>query len=105
MKVYIKSKFIDELVYLSFDFYSNGSMSISGRSLEGEPLFKATVALEDGVPRKGYVILKGWSENEGIPEALEKAGVVKRTGRTIQTGFCIAEEAKLLKQEIEDENT
>jgi len=67
MEVLIKAKYCNETVDLSFSKYGNGATAIQATSLEGEPLFTATVALELK-PRKGYVLLKGWSENEGIPE-------------------------------------
>ena len=96
MEVKIKSKYSDEITNLTFNFYQNGSTAIRGLSLSGEPLFVATVALDE-VPPPGHVFLKGWSENEGIPEALVKAGIVELTGKTIPTGRCEAQEAKLLK--------
>ena len=46
--------------------------------------------------RDGHVWLKGWSENEGAPEALEKAGLVKLTGMKWPTGLVEAEEAELI---------
>ncbi len=46
--------------------------------------------------RSGHVWLKGWGANEGAPEALEDAGLVKLTGMTWPAGFCMAQEAKLL---------
>jgi len=46
--------------------------------------------------REGHVWLKGWSENQGVPEALEAAGLVELTGETWPTGFVEAQEAKLL---------
>ena len=96
MEVHIKSKYSDEMTELAFNFYDNGSTAITGTSLEGEPLFTATVALDE-TPPPGHVFLKGWSENEGIPEALVAAGIVELTGKTIQTGYSEAQEAKLLK--------
>ncbi len=95
MKVFIKSKFTNEEVRLLFRKYGDGSPAIQGTSLDGEPLFTATVAL-DKKPTDGHVFLKGWSENEGIPEALVEAGVVELTGRKVPTGYCEAIEAKLL---------
>lgn len=37
------------------------------------------------------VWLKGWSENEGVPEALERAGFVVLTGETMPTGYVHAQ--------------
>ena len=98
MRVPIKSKYINETVELEFKLYANGSTAIVATSLEYEPMFTATVALEE-TPKPGYVFLKGWSENEGIPEALVSAGIVELTGKTVKAGFCEAQEAKLLKAE------
>jgi len=44
----------------------------------------------------GHVWLKGWSENEGVPEALVEVGLVELTGNVWPTGYTYAEEAKLL---------
>ena len=95
MKIMINAKYVKGEVELVFKNYGNGSTAIEAFSLYGEPEFIATVALDE-VPGKGKVFLKGWSENEGIPDALVKAGVVKLTGRKISTGFCEALEADLL---------
>ena len=95
VSIHIKTKYLNEDVELEFGFYGNNSVAIQGHSLFGEPMFVATVALDE-VPPTNHVFLKGWSENEGIPEALVKAGIVKLTGRKIKTGYCEAEEAVLL---------
>ena len=96
MEIYVKSKYTDEKVILDMDRkYGNGSQAITATTLQGEPQFTATVALDE-LPADGCVFLKGWSENEGIPEALVKAGIVELTGRTVPTGYCEAVEAKLL---------
>ena len=96
MRVHIKTRHINGEVYLKFRNYRDGSVAITATTLYGEPQFTATVALKNETPRPGHVFLKGWSENEGIPEALEKAGIVKRTGRLLPIGYCYAEEAQLL---------
>jgi len=95
MKVHIKSKHCNEDVILRFGFYANNTTAIQALSLQGEPMFKATVALNEK-PAEGCVFLKGWSENEGIPEALVKAGIVRLTGRKVKAGYCEAIEAELL---------
>ena len=96
MKVYIKSKYCDEEVELLFGSYGNGSTAIRAMSLEGEPIFTATFALDE-VPPFGCVFLKGWNENEGLPEALVKANIVKLTGRILAAGqYSDVVEAKLL---------
>jgi len=87
---------MNEKVRLDFGHYGNGSIAIQGySSLTGEPMFVATVALDE-IPPDGCIFLKGWSENEGIPEALRKAGIVEFTGDEIETGYVTAVVAKLL---------
>ena len=95
MEIQINAKYCNEIVDLAFGKYGDGATAIQATSLEGEPLFTATVALDEKPP-ENHVFLKGWSENEGIPDALVKAGVVELTGKTIPTGYCEALEAKLL---------
>ncbi len=96
MQIPVKSKYTNEMVILNWDrHYANGSRAITATTLQGEPQFTATVALDE-LPADGCVFLKGWSENKGIPEALVKAGIVELTGRTVPAGFCEAIEAKLL---------
>jgi len=52
-----------------------------------------------GAPNNhGYVWLKGWSENTGVPEAMVNAGLVELTGNTWPTGYATAQEAKILDQ-------
>lgn len=94
-KINVHTDYINEDVVLKFSEYGNKSIAITAVSGIGEPMFTATVAL-DVMPADGCVFLKGWSENEGVPEALVKAGVVELTGRKEATGYCEAIEAKLL---------
>lgn len=95
MQIYVKSKYTNELVELRFGQYGNGSTATQATTLRGEPQFTATVAVDE-LPADGCVFLKGWSENEGIPESLVENGIVELTGRTCPTGYCEAIEARLL---------
>lgn len=78
-------------------FYRDGSMALFVDSDRGREC-TATVCLAPDGPESeyGFVWLKGWTENEGVPEALEKAGIVRRTGETYNTGFVKAELAKIM---------
>jgi hypothetical protein len=69
---------------------------------DGEAWGTATVCLYPPCEHPGEhgVWLKGWSENEGLPEALEKAGVLKLTGKTSPTGYCEAQHAELTEAGI-----
>lgn len=99
MEIEVNAKYSRGKYRITFGKYGNGSIAIQGFTLDSEPQFKATVALDE-VPPDNHVFLKGWSENEGIPEALVKAGIVELTGRTIPTGYCEALEAKLLVESV-----
>ena len=103
MKIMMRAGFVcgpnsEEIeVELRFGKYRCGEILIDGFDVvTGEPWFKATVVIEGQKPGEGCVFLKGWSENTGIPEALVKAGIVEFTGRIVCTGYCQAEEARLL---------
>lgn len=84
---------------IKFGRYASGELAIQIMNAEdGQPEAKATVSLVPyGAPEPGEfgVWLKGWSENEGIPEALAKAGIVILTGRTWETGYTEAHHAEL----------
>jgi len=96
IRIHAKTRYLDNDAELKFNHYSNGSIAIYLLDPQtGERLSVATVALDE-LPDKGCVFLKGWSENQGIPECLVKEGVVELTGKKIKTGFCEALEAKLL---------
>lgn len=54
---------------------------------DGEVLTKASVNI-DSVPLDAkQVLLKGYSENEGLPEVLVEAKAVKPTGRWVENNF------------------
>lgn len=93
MKIKINEKDLDLEVVLQKE--SNNRVAIR-LTQNGYPYYTATVSLPDADLEEGYVFLKGWGKNEGLPEALEKAGVVKLTGRLVPTGFVYAQEAKIM---------
>lgn len=65
-----------------------------------EVAFVASVFIEGLVPEDENTIwLKGWSENEGIPEELEGHEVIEFTGKTAHAGFATAHEAIILDSE------
>lgn len=89
---------------IEFARYRDGEIVILViNPVDGEREAKATASLE-GAPSaaiRNGVWLKGWSENEGLPEALEKAGICTRTGEKWPTGFCEAEFATLSPEALE----
>lgn len=89
---------------IKFQRYRSGEIGIEIIGDDGEPQCVATVSLVPyGAPHPGEygVWLKGWSENDGVPEALVRAGVVTLTGQTHRTGFCAAHHAELTERAIE----
>ncbi|MFW6015275.1 MAG: hypothetical protein ACOCRK_02410 [bacterium] len=100
-KIHLKTKYIDEEAFLQLDKYSNGSTAISFRSSVGEPLSVATVSLGDITPSEGCAFIKNWSENEGVLDCLIDNDMVELTGKEIETGYCKAQEVKLLPKIFE----
>jgi hypothetical protein len=88
---------------IEFHRYRSGEIAIQIVGDQGEPQGVATVSLvPSGAPHPGKygVWLKGWSENDGVPDALVRAGVVTLTGQTHRTGFCEAQHAELTARAI-----
>ena len=63
---------------------------------KGEPMATATVNIPMANLEADEVIIKDYSENEGMLETLVKARVVKDTGKTITNGFITCPVCKLL---------
>lgn len=83
--------------FVRFAEYHDKSPAILIIDDNGQPQIKATVNLENETPDEGCVFLKGWSENDGVPEALVNAGVVELTGRKVRASqWVFALEARLL---------
>ena len=88
--------FRDTSCTLRFDKYRNGNLAIQLVCPDGSPMATATVNVFDYNPPKGHALIKDYSENKGILQALQAAGVVKDTGRTVQCGQAAANLVKLL---------
>ena len=81
-----------------------GTYRVNGRtSLElidvhdGELVMVATVNLTDERINEDELIIKNYSENEGVLESLQKAEIVGPVLRTVHTGFVTASVVKRLK--------
>lgn len=88
---------------IKFLRYRSGEIGIQIVGDHGEPQGVATVSLvPSGAAHPGEygVWLKGWSENDGVPDALVRAGVVTLTGHTFRTGYCEAQHAELTARAI-----
>jgi hypothetical protein len=62
----------------------------------GEPVAMATVNIPEEPIEKDEVIIKNWSENEGILQALIKGGIISKPIRETKTGYATAYVCKLL---------
>lgn len=78
-----------------FTQYQAGGTAIQVTAEDGEPLYRATVFLEGHPLPPREVWIKDWSENEGVASALEKAGIIKLTGREQPVNFVKAKHAEL----------
>ena len=78
-------------------YAETGENSIRIVSEDGEPIAVATACLHPPAPRapERMVWLKGWSENDGLPQALEHSGVVELLPVYHPTGHVQAQLAKL----------
>lgn len=79
--------------------YGDGSLALYTIDEDGAVELKITVNMEGtaAIPLPADCIwIKGWSENEGVPEAVVAAGIAELTGdRFVINEFCFATMAKL----------
>ena len=76
-------------LHVSFSHYSdNKRTAICLGDIEtGEPYGTATVNIPEIPLEPTEVLIKDYSENKGMLDALERAGIVRRTGCYIRSGF------------------
>jgi len=60
------------------------------------PVAMATVNMPEVPLQDGQVIIKDYSENQGMLSALQLAGIVEPTGRFAQSSFIVAPICRLL---------
>ena len=85
---------------IKFGQYDNGEIAIQIAALDGSGEMEGTATVNmvpSGAPAAGpdAVWLKGWTENEGIPEALVAAGVVEPPIAVFPAGNSMAQMARL----------
>jgi len=76
--------------------YRNGRTALDIRSLDGELMAVATVNLEQADVPEGHVLIKDYSENSGMLDALIGSGVISEPLCEIPTGFVMVQLCKLL---------
>jgi hypothetical protein len=97
----IECRFMDwDCVVILAQYMDGGAPAILLRDANtGEPIATATTNLGYG-PAAGNVMLKTWSENEGIDEALKDAGVLSTpqaihpAGMTFAVEYSLSEKVK-----------
>lgn len=83
-------------------YRQSGQIAISLVEEDGCPLATATCSIEGAELEWGEVIVKDWSENRGMVEALVKAGVVHPAHRQIQSAFVTGKVCRLTQAAIAD---
>jgi len=96
--IHIKTKYINELGYIERGKYGNGKTALILMSAHNDTLTVATVNLPKIDLKEDQVIIKDYSENEGVREFLEYHNIVEGTGIIIQPGFAQLEVCKLLPE-------
>lgn len=82
-------------VWIEKQAYGNKRVALILMSDEGQ-VACATVNLPEHDIQENEIIVKTWSENEGMLDFLVKNRIAAATGREIQTGFVTAKVCKLL---------
>ena len=73
---------------VEFRKYGNGQTALVLRDAsDGEEVAVATVNIPGVMLGPGEVLIKDYSENDGMLAALENAGIVTATGRSVESGF------------------
>jgi len=95
---HFKSKYIDERdVLLKVSKYRNKSTALQLIAVDGEPVATLTVALDYEVELlDGFVLIKDYSENEGVLAELVRNGIVEDTGNRVSSGYVSIPICKLL---------
>ena len=83
-------------VWLDKSTYANGRVALLLMDNEGGQVACATVNLPEHDIQPNEIIVKTWSENEGMLEFLIRNRICADTGREIATGFVKARVCKLL---------
>lgn len=77
--------------------YGNGRPAVQLMDAEdGSPVATATINLPDVKLQENEVIIKDYSENEGMYNALTSAGIISEQKRAVASGFIIAPVCDLL---------
>jgi hypothetical protein len=77
--------------------YDNDRIAIQLLDAEdNSPIATASINLPDIELEKDEVIIKDYSENEGILQVLLDAGILEKTGKSVNVGFVNVKICKLI---------
>lgn len=79
--------FLGEACSVKLGKYPNGRTAIELICEDGSPMATATINIPEIVLEPNEVILKTYSENEGMLEALREAGIVGAVIDSVQLSF------------------
>lgn len=89
-------EFKDWKCHTLIDRYPNDRLAITLQDKEGgSPVARATVNLPNTSLDGDEVIIKDWSENEGMVTALREANVIEEVSFEVETGYVTAKVCKL----------
>lgn len=101
-RIHLKTKYCDELSSLmTFGRYANGRTAIEFYGQSGSPLCRATINMPGEKLADDEVVLKNYSENEGLLECMIDHGLVEDTGRRVTLDYCEAAIVKLTPLALE----
>lgn len=101
---YVSAEDMKNVQFLGFECKVVISRNVKGGveiklfdAADNTPFATATICVPGVVlPSERHVVIKNYAENEGILDALEAAGIVKRTGVNVRSGFASCPVAELL---------
>lgn len=83
-------------VCIDFGQYGNGRISMKLIDMsDGCPICTATVNVPEFDVEEDHVLIKTWSENEGIVQELIKANIIERVKVHVNCGHSVAAYCKL----------
>ena len=91
----MKFKFERKILEIVIEKYERGGQAIIACCKNGDIFTVLSVCL-DTPPQKNCFWLKNYSENEDIAKFMLAEGLVRLTGRTMESGFVTIPEAKLI---------
>jgi hypothetical protein len=93
-------KFKQWICKLTLNAYQNGRTAITLYDIDDDmPIATCTINVPEVDLEQNEVIIKNYSENEGILDTLINEGIVEKTGKIVSLGYVNCEICKLLINE------